>query len=157
MKTGTDGSQHGRVVVCGSMAFEREMAHVASLLCDMGVPAISPDFDDPAVIAARSSDVEGYRAYKREVSMRHFNKILDPRTSGVLVANYEKHGKPGYIGPNTFAEISVAFAHGRQIWLLNEVPEHYEDELTAWGAVVVGSNLSAHEWIPRVSPTSIDK
>jgi hypothetical protein len=108
----------------------------------MGVPAISPDFDDPAVIAARASDVEGYRAYKREVSMRHFNKILDPRTTGILVANYEKHGKPIYIGPNTFAEIAVAFAHGRQVWLLNGIPEQYDDELTAWGAIDVVGDLS---------------
>jgi hypothetical protein len=137
----SDGSQQGRVVVCGSMAFEREMADIASRLCEIGVPAICPDFDDPAVINARASDVEGYRAYKREVSLRHFRKILDPQTTGIVVANHEKRGKPSYIGPNTFAEIAVAFAHGRKIWLLEGIPDQYEDELTAWGAVDSAGDL----------------
>lgn len=132
-----------RVVLCGSMAFKREMARLAAKLEELGVSAIYPDFDDPAVIAARSTDVEGYKAYKREVSMRHFLKIRDPRTAGVLVANFEKNGRPSYIGPNTFAEIAVAFVEGKSIWLLNGLPEVYEDELSAWGAVDLDGDVQA--------------
>lgn len=139
--TETNGTNDTRVVLCGSMAFEKEMARLAERLQEKGISAIYPDFDDPAVIAARGTDVDGYRAYKREVSMRHFLKIRDPSTAGVLVANFEKNGRPRYIGPNTFGEIAVAFAEGKSIWLLNGLPALYEDELSAWGAVDLGGDL----------------
>jgi hypothetical protein len=125
------------------MAFEREMARLAGRLEEIGVSAIYPDFDDAEIMAASATDVEVYKAYKREVSMRHFRKIRDPRTAGVLVANFEKNGRPSYIGPNTFGEIAVAFADGKSIWLLNGVPDQYEDELTAWGAIDLQGDVSA--------------
>lgn len=136
-------AEERRVVVCGSMAFEQEMAEIAGRLQKMGTAAVFPEFDDPTVIAARATDVEGYKAYKREASMRHFDKILDSSTIGVVVANFEKNGRRSYIGPNTFGEIAVAFAAGRRIWLVDGIPEQYEDELTAWGAIDVAHDLSA--------------
>jgi hypothetical protein len=40
-----------------------------------------------------------------------------------------------YIGPNTFAEVAVAFAQSKKIYLLNGIPSVYEDELIAWRVI----------------------
>jgi hypothetical protein len=60
--------------------------------------------------------------------------ILDPATWGILVVNPDRRGSENYIGPNAFAEAAVAFASGRHIFVLNNIPSSYDDELRAWGA-----------------------
>jgi hypothetical protein len=37
----------------------------------------------------------------------------------VLVANFEKHGIEGYVGPNTLVEAAFAHATGRKVAFLN--------------------------------------
>jgi len=41
----------------------------------------------------------------------------------VLVANYEKHGKPNYIGPNVLLEMAVGFYLNKPIFILNDIPD----------------------------------
>jgi hypothetical protein len=120
-----------RVVLCGSMTFAREMDEIARRLHAAGVQAIPPrDID----LAAEYRNQDDYAHFKRFVSRAHISKVRDPRTLGILVANYDKHGVPSYIGPNTFAEIAIAFADCKRIFLLNGMPREYSDELLAWGA-----------------------
>lgn len=46
----------------------------------------------------------------------HFTKIRD--CDAVLIANYEKHGIPGYVGANTLMELAYAYALNKQINVL---------------------------------------
>lgn len=46
-----------------------------------------------------------------------------------------------YIGPNTFAEIGVAFSDDRGVFLLQGMPETYSEELSAWGVKYLNGNL----------------
>jgi hypothetical protein len=66
---------------------------------------------------------------------------MDPRTFAVLAINADKHGIRDYIGPNTFAEVAVAFSQGKRIYLLQDVPQNLEDELRAWGVVPLRGDL----------------
>jgi hypothetical protein len=120
-----------RVVLCGSMTFAREMDEIARRLHAAGVHAITPDDIDLAMEYRTQDD---YVQFKRSVSRVHISKVRDPRTLGILVVNYDKHGIPSYIGPNTFAEIAIAFADRKRIFVLNGMPKAYSDELLAWGA-----------------------
>ncbi|SEB99206.1 hypothetical protein SAMN04489844_1465 [Nocardioides exalbidus] len=106
------------------------MAELADRLRQHDIHPIVPAADDLSAPLTPAQLVE----VKREASRLHFAHIRDPRTSALVVVNPDRHGTPSYVGPNTFAEIAVAFADERAIYLLHDIPTEYEDELRAWGA-----------------------
>ncbi len=122
------------------MAFANEMDRVARLLAEDGVRAVTPEEVDVAAEFGRQSS---YNQFKRAVSRAHITKVRDPRTIGILVINFDKHGVTSYIGPNTFAEIAVAFADRKRIYVLNGIPSMYADELSAWGVTDLAGDLGS--------------
>src|SRR5690242_1558176 len=116
-----------RVVLCGSMSFFGMMHRLQDQLARRQVATVLPDTENEI---ADTLSVDQYDALKREMSFNHIRRIKNPRTYGILVANFDKHGAPGYIGPSSFAEIAIAAAHGRKVFILNEFPSLYRDELT---------------------------
>ncbi len=60
-------------------------------------------------------------------------KIRGKDTVAILVVNTHRPEAENYIGPNSFAEISIAFADDRKVFLLNGMPDAYSEELSAWG------------------------
>lgn len=105
-----------------------------------GVEALRPVPDDAHGSRLSEQDV---RRLKREASARHMNWIKAPSTKAILVVNVDKDGRADYIGPNSFAEIAVAFSEGREIFLFHGMPENYEDELKAWGVSCLNGDLSS--------------
>ena len=101
-------------------------------LHDRGVRTIVPV---PEENIASGLSPEQFEAFKRQVGRQYLTKIRDVRTVALLAINCDRYSIADYIGPNTFAEIAVAFAQGKQIYLLQALPEMYRDELQAWGAV----------------------
>lgn len=67
--------------------------------------------------AARS---DGY-AYKEKLMRDHFALIA--KSDALLVANYEKNGKPNYIGGNVLMEMTIAFYLRKPIFILNSAPK----------------------------------
>lgn len=116
------------IVICGSMAFKKDMLDILYNLEKAGFRAELPlecMNEEPKHIASRA----------------HFNRIIDKETDGILVVNKTKNGLDNYIGPNSFAEIAFAFFHNKQIYLLNDIYEPYKDELTAWNAIPLHNKL----------------
>jgi hypothetical protein len=128
-----------RIVICGSMAFYAEMAAMKRQLKKHGIQSVIPDLDSALLEAGREKD---YQGVKRRASMRHIRRVRDQKTFAVLVMNLDKHGVHDYIGPNTFAEIAVALAHYKQIYLFQGIPDFYQDELLAWQATFLNGNVS---------------
>src|ERR1035441_913490 len=133
------GKMDWRIVLCGSMSAYGEMLNARKLLSRSGIPSIVPVAEDD--IKERLSDEE-FSAFKRQVSYRHLRTIRHPSTFGVLAVNRDKFGMRDYISPNTFAEIAVAFAQSKHIYLYQGLPKMYEDELVAWGAVALHGDFS---------------
>lgn len=127
-----------RIVICGSMSFYGDMLRSQKLLFDAGIPAIIPPADDDLLL-----NMSGYQfnEYKRKTSFQYLKKIRDPRTLGILAVNLDKHNILNYVGPNTFAEIAIAFAQRKGIYLLSGIPDIYEDELIAWHAIPLHGSL----------------
>lgn len=121
-----------RIVICGSMSFYGDMIEIRNTLQKNNIPSIVPE-EENEVIASLSE--EAFMAFKLRVSFNYLKKIRSPETVAILVTNKDKHGVIDYIGPNTFAEIAVAFAQQKKIFLLQGIPENYNDELEAWGAI----------------------
>ncbi len=127
------------VVICGSMSFYKLMLKLHEDLAQVGVPSVIPSDDGDYRLSFVNTLFE---SYKKAASFRHIVRIRNKHTYGILVVNPEKHGISDYIGPNTFAEIAIAFAHRKRIYLFGQIPEFYQDEISAWGGVSLGGDLS---------------
>ena len=130
------------VVICGSMTFFDEMLYLRSMLYNNGVHAIVPDSDDSfyeKVIDA--NDPTALNKYKSMASRLHIRKIWRISTRAILVVNGKKRNVDNYIGANSLAEIALAFALNKKIFLLYGMPSIYSDELLAWGAMPLMGNL----------------
>jgi len=127
-----------RIVICGSMGAYSQMLEVQHLLFSNNVRAIVPEAEDHIKPTLTPED---FSAFKRKVSHAYLRKIKDPRTFGILVVNPDKYKIPNYIGPNSFAEIAVAFAQSKKIFILNGIPDVYEDEINSWGGVCLNGVL----------------
>ena len=123
-----------RVVLCGSMRVHEEIARVSRDLRSLGIPNVSPKPDE--AVAPEAVD-----AQKRSASMRHFRHVMAPETWGVLLVNREAAGARAYVGASAFAEAALAFAHGKAIYLLEDFPDRYGDELRAWQAICLRGDL----------------
>lgn len=128
-----------RIALCGSMSVYPCILDQQSCLANLDVRTIVPDPEDDV---AEDLGPREFDEFKRRVAFAYLRKIRDPRTFAVLAVNCDNHGIPNYIGPNTFAEIAVAFAQGKKIYVFQQIPAVYEDELIAWGAIPLGGDLS---------------
>ncbi|UIN30524.1 hypothetical protein [Microbacterium binotii] len=134
-------SDPNRLVICGSMRAYDTMQEVHRMLVAHGVDAILPE---PDALPLRASTDEVDEA-KRSASKKHFDSIRAEHTYAVLVVNVDKDGELDYIGPNAFAEIAVAFASDRRIYLWQGSPRRYSEELRAWGATELHGELAQIE------------
>jgi len=120
------------------MNFYQEMVKLKQELLCHQIPCIIPENE---VFENKHLSPEQFEVFKRKVSYMYIKKIRNPETFGILVLNNDKHYIPDYVGPNTFAEIAIAFAQSKKIYLYHGIPEMYEDELSAWGAVSLHRSL----------------
>jgi hypothetical protein len=127
-----------RLVISGSMAFYGYMYRLQDELAEEGVESLLPEAQDDLAELLPSAQFE---ALKREMSFAHIRRVKNPRTYGILVANFEKHSLPNYIGPSTFAEVAIAASQGKKIFILNEFPQVYAEELSLWGAIALRGRL----------------
>lgn len=128
-----------RVVIIGSMSVYDRMTAIANELHAAGIQTVVPEAEGEAI---RQMSLFDFEQFKRRVSFAYLRKIRDPRTYCVLAVNLDRHGILNYIGPNTFAEIAVAFAQSKRIYLYQGMPDAYIDELSAWGCTLLNGRLS---------------
>ena len=127
-----------RIVLIGSMGVYEKILSIAERLNVLGINTIVPEAEGGAVQQLSLFDFE---SFKRRVSFAYLRKIRDPRTYCVFAINQYLHGMPDYIGPNTFAEIAVAFAQSKKIYLYQSIPEAYCEELSAWRGIQLRGSL----------------
>lgn len=128
-----------QIVICGSMSHYRRMEQLREALLSSGVQAIVPEKETSY---HASLDATQFRAFKRRVSAEYLRVIRRRVTYGILVANERKYEDQCYIGANTFAEIAVAFNAKKRIYLINDLPATFRDELEAWEAVPLRQDLT---------------
>lgn len=117
-----------RIVLCGSMKLKEKIFEVEEYLKNKGYEVVVP----------KEFRVE---MTKEDASKLHFDEIANEKTDIVLAVNVTKNGIENYIGPNTFAEIAMAFYFNKRIYLLNDIYEPYRDELEGWNVVALKGNL----------------
>ena len=102
-----------RIVIIGSMSVYPSMIKVAKQLNSFGIKTVIPEEEGDIVKQVSLFDFD---QFKRRASLSYLRKIRDPRTYCVLAMNLDKYGILNYVGPNTFAEIAVAFAQSNALW-----------------------------------------
>ena len=62
----------------------------------------------------------------------------------VLVLNYEKNGRPGYIGGAVPAEMAIGLFLGKKIYILNPIDEEvsYKEEILCMLPVILNGDLT---------------
>lgn len=64
----------------------------------------------------------------------------------VLVLNYEKNGKPNYIGASTFLEMYEAYMNDKTIYIMNDLPNNLlHDEMKGFNPIIINNDLSKIE------------
>ena len=130
----------GLVVICGSMAHFSMMVELQGQLRSYGIDSVAPQ--DERRYVERSLSERDLVRMKRQMSEKYFRIIRGRAVYGILVANFEKHARRNYIGPNTLAEIAIAFNAKKKIYLLHDIFADLRDELLAWDAVSLRGDLS---------------
>ena len=117
-----------RIVLCGSMKLKEKIFEIEKILKNKGYEVVTP----------KEFKVE---MTKGDATKLHFGEITNEKTNIVLTVNVTKNGIENYIGPNTFAEIAMAFYFNKKIYLLNDIYEPYRDELEGWNVIPLKGNL----------------
>lgn len=117
------------IVLCSSMKVKDDLFRVANALKENGHNVLLP-----------KECIEGLP--KKIASRAHFDRITNVDNDTILVVNATKNGIKNYIGPNSFAEIAMAFYNNKDVFLLNDIYEPYKDEILGWGVKCLHGNLN---------------
>ena len=116
------------LTVCSSASFYPQVVAMSQKLEDIGIAVVLPKtarkmkeegLTNVEAITDWTTAPTGYHG-KSMLIREHFDVIA--QGDGVLVANYEKHGKENYIGPNVLMEMAIAFYLNKHIYILNDKP-----------------------------------
>lgn len=113
-----------RIMICGSMAFAREMIEAKAKLEGMG-HAVFVTSDVGECVSNPDLNMDWDHCYKTQIDKECFDKIAD--SDAILVINPPKNGIPGYIGGATLMEIGLARHLNKKIFILHDLPS--EDQL----------------------------
>jgi len=114
-------------MICGSMAFAKQMLETETALEAMGHTVSVPHdtdvhVDDEALVDDLDHNL--VHAKERDLMMQSFKLVA--ASDAILVLDHKRKGIEGYIGTSTLMEIGLAHYLGRKIFLLNDVPSRDE-------------------------------
>ncbi len=141
-----------KIVLCGSLAFAKEMDGIKEKLEKLGHAALMPDTAEDAkkkgiadikkwLEQMRKFESEKFVKYMAEKIRAHLEKIKS--SDAILVVNADKGGVKNYIGASTLMEIGFAFEHGKKIYLLNPLNESMSgsEEIMAMKPAILNGRL----------------
>jgi diphthamide synthase subunit DPH2 len=149
MKRKKSAGKKKTIVICSSASFYKQVIEVRDVLKKMGFKVLVPL---TAGKMEKSGDfkVETYKTWfkdsnaydrKKFLTKHHFNKVAEG--DAVLVLNYEKNGKPGYIGGAVLMEMGVGLHLGKKVYILHPIDESvsYKEEIYGMLPVILNGDL----------------
>jgi len=107
--------ENREVALCGSMKFIEQMKRLATDLQVLDISSYFPKEEEKELIRGDRGD-EGYANEKGDYIHTHLVKIR--HCEKVLVANFDKNGVRGYVGPNSLIELAFGYALDKKLYLL---------------------------------------
>jgi len=143
-----------KITICGSIFFLEEMRVAKQILETRGhevriPPNTMSDTHGQSISAEKfyarrkaASDSERWVwELKAHAMQDHFGEVV--WAEALLILNFEKNGVMGYIGPNTFLEMGLAFWLEKPIYLHREIPSlPYREEILAMSPILTGGDLN---------------
>jgi hypothetical protein len=137
------------VVICSSASFYSEVIKVKKRLESLGLKVKAPLIANK-MLKNNNFRVETYKTwyknpddYKKKayLTKKHFSEIKKGDT--ILVLNYEKGGKHGYIGGAVLCEMAVAFLMKKPIYILNSIDEdsNLKEEIYGMLPIILNGDL----------------
>src|SRR3990167_7815522 len=99
-----------KIVLCGSMAFHREMGKTKRTLESQGHVVFAPDeLDNLSMNESylKTDEEKITKKIEHDFIRAHFRKI--EQVDAILILNYKKKDVDGYIGGNKFLEMGLGF------------------------------------------------
>ena|SRR3989344_9429520 len=132
-----------KIFVCTSRHLYNKAQPIIDTLTEKGHEVTLPNnFDDfGRENRMKSEQPEEYPQWKAEMFRKQSKKVA--ANDAILVLNFEKDGKPNYIGGATFLEIFKAWELGKKIYFYNPIPENIlTDELIGMGPIIINGDLN---------------
>lgn len=138
------------IVICSSASFYSQVVEMQKQLHDLGFKVKVP-LTVNKMVKSNDFRVETYKTwmerpedYKRKayLTRKHFNEIK--KGDVILILNYKKNGKDGYIGGAVLNEMAVAFYLKKPIFILNPIDESssFKEEIYGMQPILIKGNLS---------------
>lgn len=138
------------IVICSSASFYKQAVEVEEQLKNLGFKVKIP------LVANKMKkdgdfNVEKYKTwfnnpndYKKKayLTKKHFSEVQ--KGDIVLVLNYKKNDKDGYIGGAVLNEMAIAFYFKKPIYILNKIDEtsSFKEEIYGVLPTIINGDLS---------------
>lgn len=121
-----------KIVLCGSLAFQKEVDEIKARLEKGGHLVLTSDTAEDAKKKGitdikkwfeqmKKFETDRFIRFTAEKIKSHLEKIKS--SDAILVVNLDKNNVKNYIGASTLMEIGYAFEHGKRIFILNPLNE----------------------------------
>lgn len=132
-----------KIGVAGSMQYTEKMLEICEELRKLGHQPFMSKFAD-GYVGKTDDEIEALKLdhkYNYDAIREFWQPMQD--ADALVVANYDKHGIPNYIGGNAFLEMGFAYVLGQKIFLMNPIPDmrYYGTEIIAMKPVVLDGDL----------------
>lgn len=131
-----------RIAISASMDFAHKAKEVSELLEKAGHEVHLPEHVEQ--IVSKKLKLEDYRKQKNDNIasniLSRVSRVVDH--DAVLVLNYERHGIENHVGGNVFLEMAMAHAQGKKIYLLNDIPELYKEDIKELSPTVLKGDIN---------------
>lgn len=117
------------------MVFHEQMKDIERKLHELGFNTYVPELGGNEDFSKMT--VEQIRQIKGQHKSKHREEISS--SDAILVTNYEKKGIPNYVGPSALAEIGMAYALQKKIFLLFDIPAT-ENRIELLGMGIISLN-----------------
>lgn len=136
-----------KIMICGSMAFAKEMMIAKKKLEKLGHFVTIPEdtrshIDNPGLVD--DLDLNYKHARESNVMKKCFDLIA--KSDAILVLNYPRSGIKGYIGASSLMEIGLAYHLNKKIFLLHKIPKaqdvRWAHEIEVINPIIINGNLT---------------
>lgn len=132
-----------KIVICGSMSAAKKMVELKKQLEEKRHSILLPQHSEEFATGEKSEKTKEESAQNKiegDLIRDYYNKIA--KADAILVANEEKSGIESYVGGNSFLEMGFAHVLGKEIFLLNGIPEtSYQSEIVAMQPICLKGDL----------------
>jgi len=139
-----------KIVICGSMAFTKDMVKIKKVLEKRGFKCVLPggykDYLIDSLWQKRATGWGTLEGAKKKVKLdlirKYYREIQE--SDAILVINFDKNNIKNYIGGNGFLEMGYAHVLNKKIYLLNPIPKElkiFYQEIVAMQPKIIKGDL----------------